>query len=139
MVGRAAAGLARCLSGARGTNDMADGMDWDEIVTFALSLPGVTLRRAAKGRMVPMVRGRQIVAPGRAPGTIALRAAREEIEYLREAEPDIFFQTPQYEGWPVVLVHADRADPEHLKALIERAWWDRASGKQRAERGGARP
>jgi hypothetical protein len=114
-------------------------LDWDEIVAFALGLPGVTLGEAAKGSLAPMVRGKQIVAPGRAPGSIALRATREEIDYLLEVEPDIFFQTPQYKGWPIVLVHADRADPEHLKALIERAWWDRASLRQRAERGGERP
>jgi hypothetical protein len=114
-------------------------VDWDDIVAFALCLPGVTLDEAAKGSLVPMVRGKQIVAPGRAPGSIALRATREEIDHLLELEPDIFFQTPQYKGWPIVLVHADRADPEHLKALIERAWWDRASQKQRAERGGERP
>ncbi len=114
-------------------------MTWDEIVAFALSLPGVELKPAARGTLVPLVRGRQIVAPGRTPGSIALRAAREEIDYLREAAPDIFFQTPQYEGWPIVLVHARRADTEHLKALIERAWWDRASARQRAGRGGERP
>lgn len=114
-------------------------MDWDEIVAFALTLPGVELRPAARGVPVPMVRGRQIVAPGREPGSIALRAAREEIELLIERAPDIFWQTPQYAGWPIVLVHADRADPEHLRALVERAWWDRASLRQRAERGGGRP
>jgi len=114
-------------------------MDWDEIVAFALSLPGVTLSPAAKGTLVPMVRGKQIVAPGRAPGSIALRAAREEIEHLLEMAPHIFFQTPQYRDWPVVLAHADRAEPEHLKLLIERAWWDRASHSQRARRGDARP
>jgi len=114
-------------------------MDWDEIVAFALSLPGVTLERAAKGSMVPMVRSRQIAAPGRAAGTIALRATREEIECIRAAEPDTFFQTSQYEGWPVVLVHAALADADRLKALIARAWWDRASASQRAQRGGDRP
>src|SRR5688572_19270509 len=114
-------------------------MTWDEIVAFTLTLPGVTLGAAARGSLVPMVRGKQIVAPGRLQGSIALRAAREEIDTLLEVEPDIFFQTAQYRGWPIVLVHATRADPEHLKALIERAWWDRASLRQRAERGGERP
>jgi len=114
-------------------------MIWDEIVAFALTLPGVTMHPVARGALAPAVRGKQIVAMGRAPGSIALRATREEIDYLKQSDPETFWQTPQYAGWPVVLVHADRADPDRLKALIERAWWDRASLRQRAERGGDRP
>lgn len=114
-------------------------MTWDEIAAFALTLPGVVMKPVAMGALAPTVRGKQIVARGRAPGSIALRATREEIDYLKESDPDTFWQTPQYEGWPIVLVDVERADPERLKALIERAWWDRASLKQRAERGSDRP
>ncbi|MBS0478458.1 MAG: hypothetical protein JSR79_04075 [Proteobacteria bacterium] len=114
-------------------------MDWDEIVSFMCALPGVSMKVVAKGALAPVVRGKQIVAPGRTPGSIALRATREEIEYLIESDPGTFWQTPQYSGWPIVLVHADRVDPERLKALIERAWWDRASLKQRAAHGRERP
>jgi hypothetical protein len=112
---------------------------WDEAVAHALSLPGVTMGAGAKGSVSPQVRGRQIVSQGRAPGTYVLRATREEIVVLKETDPETFWQTPQYAGWPTVLVNGDRADPERLKLLIERAWWDRASQAQRAQRGGERP
>ena len=113
--------------------------DWDEAVAFALTLPGVTMGAGARGSTSPQVRGRQILSQGRRPGTYVLRATRDEIDVLKETQPDCFFQTPQYEGWPCVLVHAAAADPARMKVLIERAWWDRASQAQRTERGGTRP
>ena len=113
---------------------------WDEAVAHALTLPGVTMGAGAKGSVSPQVRGQQIVSQGRAPGTYVLRATREEILVLKETDPDSFWQTPQYEGWPTVLVNAASADPDRMKLLIERAWWDRASQKQRgAGRMEARP
>lgn len=113
--------------------------DWDEAVAFALTLPGVTLGAGARGSTSPQLRGRQILSQGRAPGTYVLRATREEIEILKETEPDCFWQTPQYEGWPCVLVRSDAADPARLKILIERAWWDRATQRQRTAHNGGRP
>ena len=112
---------------------------WDEAVAFALTLPGVTIGAGAKGSTSPQIRGQQIVSQGREPGTFVLRATREEIEILKETDPACFWQTPQYEGWPTVLVRAGTADPDRLKVLIERAWWDRATKAQRAARGGDRP
>ena len=97
---------------------------WDEAVAHALALPGVTMGAGAKGSASPQVRGQQIVSQGRAPGTYVLRATREEIAVLKETDPDSFWQ-----------VDAASAEPERMKLLSERAWWDRASQKQRAARG----
>ncbi|RJF85836.1 hypothetical protein [Sphingomonas cavernae] len=113
--------------------------EWDAAIAFAMTLPGVTMGTGARGSISPQVRGQQIVSQGRAPGTYVLRATREEIEILKQTDPACFWQTPQYEGWPCVLVNAGAADPERMRILIERAWWDRASNNQRAERGGERP
>lgn len=112
---------------------------WDEAVAHALSLPGVKMGAGARGSTSPQIRGRQILSQGRTPGTYVLRASREEILVLKETDPDTFWQTPQYEGWPTVLVNGDNADPERMKLLIERAWWDRASRTQRAGLEGRRP
>ena len=112
---------------------------WKDAAQFALTLPGVSMGPGAKGSVSPQVRGRQIVSQGRQPETYVLRATREEIEVLLETDPACFWQTPQYEGWPCILVRGAAADPERMRILIARAWWDRASGKQRAARGGERP
>lgn len=112
---------------------------WDEAVAFALTLPGVTMGAGARGSTSPQIRGQQIVSQGRAPGSYVLRATREEIEILKQTDPETFWQTPQYEGWPTVLVNGDAADAQRMRILIARAWWDRASRSQRAARGGERP
>jgi hypothetical protein len=104
---------------------------WDEAVAYALSLPGMRVGAGARGSTSPQLRGRQLLSQGRSPGTYVLRATREEIEVLKASQPECFWQTPQYEGWPTVLVNAAHADPERMKLLIRRAWWDRATRAQR--------
>lgn len=104
---------------------------WDEAVAFALTLPGVVVGAGAKGSTSPQLRGKQLISQGRAPETYVLRATRDEIVVLKETDPVTFWQTPQYEGWPTVLVNAAHADPDRVKLLISRAWWDRATLSQR--------
>ncbi len=108
---------------------------WEEAVACALAFPGVTMGAGARGSVSPQVRGRQIVSQGRAAGTYVLRATREEIEILKDTDPQTFWQTPQYQGWPTVLVNAASAEPERMTKLIARAWWDRASTAQRIAAG----
>ena len=43
------------------------------------------------------------------------------VEMLKETDPDTFWQTPHYEGWPAVLIRYDSADPDRVKAMIERS------------------
>ena len=111
---------------------------WDEVVAFALSLPGTELS-TSYGRPAVRVRGKAFVYPGREQGSFAVATPLPEKEFLMETDPNTFWETPHYRGWPAVLVHFDSADPERVCLVIERAWWDRASKAQRAERGGERP
>ena len=45
----------------------------------------------------------------------------DTVEMLKETDPDTFWQTPHYEGWPAVLIRYDSADPERVRAMIERS------------------
>ena len=45
-----------------------------------------------------------------------------EKEALIAAEPEKFFQTPHYEGYPAVLVHLEAIDPDELQELLTQAW-----------------
>src|SRR5262249_16902542 len=47
-------------------------------------------------------------------------------EALLRGEPDVFFTTPHYDGYPYVLVRLDAVDPEQLEELVEDAWRIRA-------------
>ena len=112
--------------------------DWNEVTAFALMLPGTELS-TSYGKPAVRVRGKAFVYPGREQGSFCIATPMGEKEFLMETDPETFWETAHYRGWPAVLVHYDSADPERVQMVIERAWWDRASKAQLAERGGERP
>ena len=101
---------------------------------MALALPGAETS-TSYGREAVKVRGKMIIVAGRTDDHFVLTASLDEVEMLMETEPDCFFQTPHYVGWPGVLVRLATADPERIAVLIERAWSRRASKAQLAARG----
>jgi len=64
-----------------------------------------------------------------------LSAGLDAVEMLMATDPDCFYQTPHYAGWPAVLVRLAAADPDRIALLVERAWAGRASAAQRKARG----
>ena len=111
---------------------------WEDVVAFALALPG-TERLPFYNQEAVKIRGKAFVSPGREPGSFHVMSPHEEKAILLETDPESFWQTPHYEGWPGLLVRYGSADPERIARVIERAWWDRASKVQRTTRGGERP
>lgn len=109
-------------------------MTWDDVLALALALPGAT-RGTSYGRDAVLVRGKMLVVIGRTPEHFVLPTGLDEAEMLMATEPDCFFQTPHYVGWPGVLARLDTADPERIAVLVERAWAGRASTAQRKARG----
>jgi hypothetical protein len=49
-----------------------------------------------------------------------------EKQALLLGEPALFFTTPGYDGWPLVMVRLDEVDVERLTELITDAWRMRA-------------
>lgn len=111
---------------------------WDEVVAFALALPGTELS-TLYGKPAVKVRGKAFVYPGRELGSFAVGATLDEKALLMETDPATFWETAHYRNWQAVLVRYGSADPERIELVIERAWWDRAGKALRAERGGKRP
>ena len=70
------------------------------------------------------------VCTGKADDHFVLTATLDEAGILMATEPDVFFQTPHYVGWPAVLVRLAGADAERVAVLVERAWARRASRAQ---------
>ena len=58
----------------------------------------------------------------------------DEQEFLIETQPEAFFITDHYRGYPAVLVRVGKIDRKGLTALIERAWRRMATKKMIAER-----
>ena len=49
-----------------------------------------------------------------------------EKQALALGEPDLFFTTPEYEGWPLVMLRLDVVDVDRLTELVTDAWRMRA-------------
>lgn len=99
--------------------------DWEEAVAFALTLPGTELS-TSYGRPAVKVNGKAFLYPGREQGSFAVASPLPEKELLMETDPDSFWETAHYRGWPAVLVRYGSPDRERIEAVITRAWWDKA-------------
>ena len=106
--------------------------DWNEVVAFALSLGGTELA-TSYGKPAVKVNGRAFLFTGREPEcSFGLSLDLDTIEMLKETDPETYWQTPHYEGWPAVLVRFAGTDPERVCAMIEHSRdWNAARPKPR--------
>jgi hypothetical protein len=69
------------------------------------------------------VRGKGMCRLRTNPDALVLRVIdMGEREALLQGQPDVFFSTPHYEGWPYILVRLQAVDPDELAELVEEAW-----------------
>lgn len=108
-------------------------MDWEEAATFALTLPATEMS-TSYGQPAVKVAGKMFLSTGREPGSFHVRSPHEEKAVLMETDPAAFWQTPHYADWPGLLVRHE-ADPERVRIVITRAWWDAAKPALRLEFG----
>ena len=109
-------------------------MTREEMFAYALTQPGAEDSTLFDGRCI-RVRGHWIVNEGRGPDSLALALDTGTVDFLMETEPQTYFQTPHYEGWPAVLVRYETADDDRLREQIDKAWVRRATKAQRKARG----
>lgn len=107
-------------------------LDWDKVIGFAADLPGAE-RSTHYGAPAIKANGNAFIAPGREEGSFCLMIDRDMIDMLKETDPESYWQTPHYEGWPAVLVRYDSADPDRLFAMIACAY-EQALAKKRPKR-----
>ncbi|MEG3146965.1 hypothetical protein U1839_20130 [Sphingomonas sp. RT2P30] len=98
-------------------------IDWDAAVAFARSLPDTELSTSYGSPAVKIVsNGRAFLFTGReGQSSFGLAIDLDTVEMLKETDPDTFWQTPHYEGWPGVLVRYDSPDPNRVRAIIARS------------------
>jgi hypothetical protein len=70
--------------------------------------------------------GGKLIARMKDADTLVLLGTMEEKEFLLAAEPDIYFETDHYKGWPAWLVRLSRIGDRELKLRLERAWRHKA-------------
>lgn len=95
---------------------------WATVRKIALSLPEA--EEIAGDRPQYRVRGKLFAWKSRERdgGTLAIRVDRDEKPMLLESRPDLYFQTPHYEGYPGLLVNLGAIDRDELRERIEDAW-----------------
>jgi hypothetical protein len=108
--------------------------NWDEAAAYALTLPDTELG-TSYGRPAIKVNAKAFLYPGREPDSFAVASPLPEKELLMETEPDTFWETAHYRGWPAVLVRYGSGDRERIEGVIRRAWWDRLKKAQRVAAG----
>jgi hypothetical protein len=114
--------------------------NWEDVRRIALALPE-TSEQLSRDRASWRVRDKGFVwerplrpADLRALGDEApcgpILGARVEHLVAKEAllaeDPDVFFTTPHFDGYPAVLVRLDRIAIEDLEEVVVEAWLARA-------------
>jgi hypothetical protein len=113
---------------------------WDDVRRIALDLPETdegtshgnrSWRVKEKGFVWerPLRRG-DLEALGDAAPDGAILGARVENEMAKEAlianDPDVFFTTPHFDGYPAILIQLENISVEDLTEVIVEAWIARA-------------
>lgn len=109
---------------------MNDPLDsWDKVQAFALS-PGTVAKSGRMASVEVAGNGRYFVFTGREPDTsFAAAIDLDTVEMLKATEPETYWQSPHYEGWPAVLVRYDSPDPERVRRVIGQAYEHAAAKK----------
>jgi hypothetical protein len=90
---------------------------WEDVRRVAAALPDVE-ESTSYGRPAFKVKGRAFVNTSREEDAIFLRCADDEAQLLIRARPDVYFLTPHYQGWGVLLRLA-AADDDELAGAVE--------------------
>lgn len=113
---------------------------WNEVRRLALALPG-TRERSSRGTPAWWVKDKLFVwerplrradieaLGGDVPDEpiLGVRVADLGVkEALLASDPEVYFTTPHFDGYPAVLVWLDRITIEELDELIVEAWLARA-------------
>lgn len=121
---------------------------WGDVRRIALALPETTERGSHDDRPAWRVRDKMFVwdRPLRkgdlaalgdaAPDGPVLGARVPDLgakEALLADDPQVYFTTPHFDGYPAVLVRLDRIDVDELTELVTEAWFARAPKRLAAE------
>jgi hypothetical protein len=100
--GKAASGLARVRKVAVALPEVEEGTSYG---TAAFKVKGKLLARMKEDGT-----------------TLVVRVALELKEALIADDPDVFFTTSHYDGYPAVLVRLEKIDARGLARVMDEAW-----------------
>jgi hypothetical protein len=103
--------------------------DWDVVRELALALPEV--EASSSGRVAFSVHGEGFAweARERDGGGLAVRVEREEKELILDSNPEVYFTSPHYTGFPAVQIRIEAIERDELRERLEDAWLIQAPKK----------
>jgi hypothetical protein len=88
---------------------------------LALALPGVE-EGVSYGTPGFRVRGKLLARLWEDGATLVVKCGDDERDFRMKANPETFFVTDHYRGYPTVLVRLARVRQADLQAVLEEAW-----------------
>ena len=103
--------------------------DWRMVRRIAGSFPEVDAD--LEGRPVWRVKGKAFAwrARDRDGGGLAVRVDRDEKQLILDGNPDVYYVTPHYNGYPGVIIHVAAIGRDELFERLEDAWLIQAPKK----------
>ena len=108
------------------------GVTFEQVAEMALAFPGVVARSSygTPGLYV----AKKFMARLREPDVMVLTPVEDvEQQFLMGTQPEVFFLTDHYRGYPTILIRLSKVDPREMRDLIEQSWRRLASKKLLAE------
>jgi hypothetical protein len=107
--------------------------DWKTVRKIALSFPEV--EETTQERTAYRVRGKLFAwkARERDGGGLAIRVDRDEKQLILDSNPDIYFASPHYQGYPGVQIRLENIERDELAERLEDAWLVQAPKRLAAE------
>jgi hypothetical protein len=114
---------------------------WSDVRRLALALPGTSEQSRSGGNCAWLANGKSfawerplrpsdIAALGKNAPTgpiLGIRTADLEMkDVLLATDPEVFFTTPHFDGYPAVLIRLGKISSKRLKDVILEAWLARA-------------
>jgi hypothetical protein len=95
---------------------------WDEVRELALALPEAEESTSYRKPAFEVAGKAFAWESPHEHGALVLRCDALELPFILGSNPDVFYVTPHYEGYPMVLVHVDAIEREELAGRLEDSW-----------------
>jgi hypothetical protein len=99
--------------------------DWETAKALCSELPEVE-ESTSYGTPALKVRGKMFARLREDGETLVVWTDFLEREALTQGDPEVFFITPHYEDYPLVLIALEHVDAEELRELLIESWRQRA-------------
>jgi hypothetical protein len=107
--------------------------DIESVRRLALALPEAE-EGTSYGTLAWKVRGKGFARLRDDGETLVVMVDLGEKEMLLAAEPDVFFETPHYHGYPAILVRLAAIEEDELAEVLEDSWRRKAPKRLVASR-----